>query len=241
MPLADGHRLAKAVGDPRRFDCREGKDRTGLLTVDTCAVVGAVVEVGPRVGGIVAAGRSCHHDRNVVVVVEVSGVVRRPATRAEEGRDGCPHRLRVERVVGPGRGHVGIGDRRLLHVGEHAESPGSPDLLAGVPAGGERLLGVVVERDGQALLLEVVVARHPVGCLAGRLDSREEEADEGADDGDDDEEFDERESASPVPDDCRPTDAEAKTLPTVVQTTLQLANHGELSRPQPTRSRRGRG
>jgi hypothetical protein len=51
-------------------------------------------------------------------------------------------------------------------------------LFAGVPAGRERLLGVVVECDGQALLLEVVVARHPVGCLTGRLDSREEEAGE---------------------------------------------------------------
>ena len=199
MPLAEGNRLAQAVGHPRRLDRREGEDRAGLSTVDTRPILGAVVEVCPGIGGIVAAGRGRHDDRNVIVVVEVAGVVRGPPAGAEERGDGRSHRLRIEGVIGPGRRHVGIGDRRLLHVGEHAESPGSPDLLAGIAAGREGFLGVVVECDGQPLLLEVVVAGHPVGCLTGRLDRREEEPDQGADDGDHHEQLNEREAAPDAP------------------------------------------
>jgi hypothetical protein len=52
---------------------------------------------------------------------------------------------------------------------------------------------IVVKRDPK--LLEIVLAGHPAGGLAGGLYRREQEGDEHADDGDDDEELDEGEAA----------------------------------------------
>ena len=82
----------------------------------------------------------------------------------------------------------------MLHEGEHPEGPGNAVGIAGVAAGRERFLGVVVERDGQAQLLEIVGARHTVARLAGCLYGRQEQAHERANDRNDHQQFHQRES-----------------------------------------------
>src|SRR5205814_414608 len=61
----------------------------------------------------------------------------------------------------------------------------------------ERLVGVVVVVQGQADLLQVVLALGPHGGVADLLDGRQEQADQDGDDRDDDEQLDQRE-ATPV-------------------------------------------
>ena len=71
--------------------------------------------------------------------------------------------------------------------------PGRTPKAKAHAAGGRAAMGAFVIVDGQAELLEVVLALGSPGGLAGLLNGGEQEGDQDRDDGDDDQELNERE------------------------------------------------
>src|SRR5262249_50231148 len=94
---------------------------------------------------------------------------------------------------------AGVVQRALLDVRQDARQPApAVDVaravaVAGAGVGGEEVVVVVVGVDGDAQLLEVVLAGGGRGRLTHLLDGRQQQADQHGDDGDDDEQLDQRE------------------------------------------------
>ena len=82
---------------------------------------------------------------------------------------------------------------------EFGHGPLDSGLPSADPAVGKKPVRVVVVVDGQADLLEVVRALHPVGGLADLLDRGQQQADQDGDDGDHHQQLDQREADSKFP------------------------------------------
>src|SRR5262249_31109681 len=84
----------------------------------------------------------------------------------------------------------------LLEVGEQVERPGRAGKTRAPVVGEFAVVRIGVRVDGQADLLEVVLALGAAGGLADLLDGGEQEADEDGDDGDHHQQLDQRERAA---------------------------------------------
>src|SRR5262249_53793202 len=81
----------------------------------------------------------------------------------------------------------------LLEVGQDVRLPGAPAAAVGADTGRQLLVGVVVGVQGEAELLEVILALQAGGGLADLLDGGHEQPDQDGNNGDHHQQLDEGE------------------------------------------------
>src|SRR5262249_25671454 len=138
----------------------------GARAVD--AVGGAGGGVGPlrpRVAGVVGGGGGA----GAGGVDGGAGVLLAGAGAEEDGHAGGARDAVAPGHVGPHGGAHGLGDVDLLKLGQDEGLPAEAGGGAEGGARGERVVGVVVGVQGDAELLEVVLALQACGGLADLL------------------------------------------------------------------------